>query len=59
MVVCKHPEPKVYHIKPVNGNGPEQIVNCCQLQDLGKTQNDGGLTSPQDTHDGAQVPFLT
>ena len=55
-VVGKHPEPNVYHIKPVNGNGPEWMVNWCQLQDLRKTQNDGGLTSPQDNHDGAQVP---
>ena len=46
MVVGKCPEPNVYQIKPVNGNGPEQTVNRCQLQDLGKTQNDGGLTSP-------------
>ena len=52
----KDPEPNVYHIKPVNGNIPEQIVNRCQLQDLGRTQNDGGLTSPQDAHDGVQVP---
>ena len=56
MVVGKHPEPNVYCIKPVNGNGPEQMVNRCQLQDLGKTQSDGGLTSPQNDHDGAQVP---
>ena len=44
MVVGKHPEPIVYHIKPVNGNGFEQ------------TQNDGRLTSSQNNHDGAQVP---
>ena len=52
MVVGKHPEPNVYHIKPVNGNGSEQMVNQCQLQDLGETQNDRGLTSPQNDHDG-------
>ena len=56
VVVGKHPEPNVYHIEPVNGNGPEWTVNQCQLHDLWKTQNDGGLTSPQDNHDGAQVP---
>ena len=56
MVVGKHPEPNVYCIKPVNGNGPVQTVNQCQLQDLGKTQNDGGFTSPQNNHDGIQVP---
>ena len=56
VVVGKCPEPKVYCFKPVNGNGPEWTVNRCQLQDLGKTQNDGGLTSPQDSHDGVQVP---
>ena len=27
VMVGKHPEPNVYHIKPVNGNGPEWIVN--------------------------------
>ena len=42
MVVGKHPKPNVYCIKPVNGNGPEQMVNLHQLQDLGQTQNDGG-----------------
>ena len=52
VVVGKHSEPSVYHIKPVNGNGPEWAVNRCQLQDLGKTQNDGGFTSPQNNHDG-------
>ena len=56
VVVGKHPEPNVYCIKPVNGNGPVQIVNWHQLQDLGRTQNDGGLTSPQDNQDGSQVP---
>ena len=56
MVVDKHPEPNVYCIKPVNGNGPEQTVNQHQLQDLRKTQSDGGLTSPQNDHDGVQVP---
>ena len=56
MVVGKCPEPNVYHIKPVNGNGSELTVNQCQLQDLGKTQSDVGLTSPIDNHDGAQVP---
>ena len=55
-VVGKGPVSNVYHIKPVNGNGPEWTVNGCQLQDLGRTQNDGGLISPQDSHDGAQVP---
>ena len=56
VVVGKRPEPNVYHIKPVNGNGPKRTVNRRQLQDLGKTQNDGGLTSPQNIHDGVQVP---
>ena len=54
VVVGKHPEPNVYCIKPVNGNGPEQMVNRCQLHDLGETQNDGGLTSPQNDRDGVQ-----
>ena len=58
VVVGKHPKPNVYCIKPVNGSAPDWTVNRCQLQDLGKTQNDvmEGLTSPQDNHDGAQVP---
>ena len=56
VVVCKHPEPNFYHIKPVNGNGPEWTVNQHQLRDLGKAQNDGGLNSPKDNHDGAEVP---
>ena len=56
LVVGKHPEPNVYFIKLVNGNGPEQTVNQHQLQDLGETQNDGGPTSPQNDHDGVQVP---
>ena len=56
MVVGKCPKPNVYHIQPVSGNGPVQTVNHQQLQGLGKTQNDGGLTSPQDNHDGSQVP---
>ena len=56
VVVGKCPEPNVYHIKPVNGNGPERTVNQRQLQDLGETQNDVGLTSPQNIHDGVQVP---
>ena len=56
VVVGKCPEPNVYHIKPVNGNVPEWMVNQCQLQDLGETQNDGGFTSHQDDHDGIQVP---
>ena len=55
-MVGKCPETNVYHIKPVNGNGPEWTVNRHQLQDLGETQNDGGLTSPQNIHDGVQVP---
>ena len=56
VVVGKHPEPNVYCIKPANGNGPEQMVNQHQLQDLGETQNDGGFTSPQNDNDGVQVP---
>ena len=56
MVVGKHPEPNVYCIKPVNGNGPEQTVNQHKLQDLGETQNYGGFTSPQNDHDRVQVP---
>ena len=56
VVVGKHPKPDVYCIKPVNGSGPVQTVNQCQLQDLQRTQNDGGLTSPQDNQDGTQVP---
>ena len=55
-MVGKCPEPNVYRIKPVNGNGTERTVNRCQLQDLGETQNDVGLTSPQNIHDGVQVP---
>ena len=27
VVVGKHPEPNVYCIKPVNGNGPDWMVN--------------------------------
>ena len=55
VVVGKCPEPNIYHIRPVNGNDPEFTVNQCQLQDLGKTQNDGGFTSPQNNHDGVHV----
>ena len=51
VVAGKCPEPNVYCFKPVNDNGSVQTVNQCQLQDLGRTQNDGGLTSPQDNHD--------
>ena len=58
VVVGKHPEPNVYQIKPVNGNGPEWTVNRHQLQDLGKTQNDGGLTSPQNIMMGCKFPPL-
>ena len=58
MVVGKHPEPNVYCVKPVNGNDPLQTVNQCQLQDPGRTQNDGELTSPQDNQDRSQVPSL-
>ena len=53
VVVGKCPEPNVYHIKPGNGNSPEQTVNQCQL---GRTQNNRGLTSPQDIQNGVQVP---
>ena len=56
VVVGKCPEPNVYQIKPVNGNSPEWTVNRHQLQDLGKTLSDGGLTRPQNIHDGVQVP---
>ena len=55
VVVGKCQEPNVYLIKPVNGNGPEWMVNQCQLQDLGQTQNDGRLTCAQKDHDGVQV----
>ena len=55
-MVGKHPEPHVYCIKPVNGNGPVQTVNQCQLQYLWRTQNDGALNSPKDNLDGPQVP---
>ena len=41
VVVSRCPEPNIYHIKPINGNGPVQTFNCQQLQDLRKTQNDG------------------
>ena len=56
VVVGKCLELNVYCIKSVNGNSPVQTVNQCQLQDLWRTQNDGGLISPQDNHDGSQVP---
>ena len=56
VVVGRCPEPNVYHIKPVNANGLEWTVNQYQLQDLGETQNDEGLTSAQNVHDGVQVP---
>ena len=46
VVVGKHPEPNAYCIQPVNGNGPVWTVNQCQLQDLGRTHKDEGLTSP-------------
>ena len=58
VVVGKHPEPNVYCIKPLNGNGPAWTVNQCQLQDLRKTQNDGEFTSPQNNHDWVQVPLF-
>ena len=56
VVVGNHSEPNVYCIKPVSGNGPEWMVIWNQLQELGRIQNDGGLNSPQDTHDGTHVP---
>ena len=55
VVIGKHPEPNVYCIKPVNGNGPVQTVNWHQCPRSWWTQNGGGLTSPQDNHDGSQV----
>ena len=55
-MVGRHPEPNIYHIKPVSGNGPVWIPNQHQLQDLGKTKNDRGLTSSQYNHDGSQIP---
>ena len=58
VVVGRCPELKVSCITPVNSNGPVQTINQCQIQDLWKTQNDGGLTSPQYNHDGSQVRFL-
>ena len=41
-------EPNVYQIKPVNGVGPEQIVNHRQLQDLQEAHNDSDNTSDED-----------
>ena len=40
VVVGRYPEPNLYHIKQLYGNGPVWTVNQCQLQDLGKTKND-------------------
>ena len=40
MVVKQLCEPNVYQIKPVNGVGPERVVNCRQLQDLQKAHDD-------------------
>ena len=56
VVVGKHPEPNIYHIKQVSGNGPVWTANQCQLQDLGKTQDIGEPTTPQSPQDGLQVP---
>ena len=41
-------EPNAYQIKPVNGFGPEWIVNCRQLQNLQKAHNDSDNTSDEE-----------
>ena len=33
-------KPNVYHIKSINGDSPEHVVNCRQLQDLQEAHND-------------------
>ena len=56
VVVGKHPEPNMHllsHSMAVGLCGQSLDANS---KILGKTKNDGGLTSPQENHDGSQVP---
>ena len=38
----------VYHVKQVNGNGAEEIVNCQQLQDLQRAHNGSDTSSEEE-----------
>ena len=42
-------EPNVYQIRPVNGVGPEWVVNCRQLQDLQNVFDNNDNSSGQYT----------
>ena len=48
VVVKQLHEPNVYQIKPVNCIGPEQVVNCRQLQDLQKAHDISSNTSDEE-----------
>ena len=54
-MVHRHAEPNVYDIKPVNGKGPVNTVNQCQLQDLERTQEDKDSKDSYASHQGLQV----
>ena len=41
-------EPSMYHIKPVNSNSPEQVINCKELQDLQRVHNDNDTISQEE-----------
>ena len=45
VVVKQLCESNVYQIKPINGIGPEWVVNCRQLQDLQKAHDNNDNTS--------------
>ena len=55
MVMKQLHESNVYQIKLVNGVGPEWVVNCRQLQDLQKGQDNNDNTSDREV---GNVPFL-
>ena len=55
VVVKQLQEPNVYQNKPVNGVGPEQVVNCRQLQDLQKAHDNNDNTSDREV---GNVPSL-
>ena len=58
VMVCRHVEPNVYDIKPVNGKGPVHTVNQCQLLDLEGTQEDKGSEYAYAFNQGLQYPLI-
>ena len=56
VVVKQLHEPNVYRIKPVNGVGPERVVNCRQLQDLQRAHDDKDNSSNKGMGNIPNVP---